>query len=210
VSNVLYLDIINSQSFYPAVHHSFDSIVENDDSNVDISGQRSPSGYSPEALDDFLAQITSRDAPNHELHLKIGAVCSIMRNLSSAKGLVKNQRVVIVRITARYIEVRLLNRGHRPDTTHCIPRIMFDFRPSYVSYTVRRRQFPLRLAYSTTFNSCQGLTFDSVVIDGRTDVFAHGQLYTALSRVRNRADAWVYLPDDRPDVANVVYKNLLM
>jgi ATP-dependent exoDNAse (exonuclease V) alpha subunit len=60
------------------------------------------------------------------------------------------------------------------------------------------------------FNSCQGLTFDSVVIDGRTDVFAHGQLYTALSRVRNRADAWFYLPDDRPDLANVVYEKLLM
>jgi hypothetical protein len=127
----------------PAVLHSFDSIVESDDGHVDVSGQRSPSHYSAEALEDFLAQITSNDAPNHELHLKVGVVCSIMRNLSSAKGLVKNQRVVVVRINARYIEVRLLNRGHRPDVTHCIPRIMFDFRPTYVSYTVRCRQFPL-------------------------------------------------------------------
>lgn len=133
-----------------------------------------------------------------------------MRNLSSAKGLVKNQRVVIVSTRARYIEVRLLNPGHRPNVTHCIPRIIFDFKPTYVSYTVRRRQFPLRLAYSTTFNSCQGLTFDSVVIDGRCDVFAHGQLYTALSRVRTREDAWVFMPDDRLDVANVVYPKLLM
>lgn len=133
-----------------------------------------------------------------------------MRNLSSAKGLVKNQRVVIVATRARYIEVKLLNRGHRPDTTHCIPRIVFDFRPTYVSYTVRRRQFPLRLAYSTTFNSCQGLTFDMVVIDGRCDVFAHGQLYTALSRVRARENACMFMPDDRPDVANVVYEKLLL
>jgi hypothetical protein len=56
--------------------------------------------YGAEALDDFLAQITSRDAPDHDLHLKVGAVCSIMRNLSSAKGLVKNQRVVVVRVKA--------------------------------------------------------------------------------------------------------------
>lgn len=133
-----------------------------------------------------------------------------MRNLSSAKGLVKNQRVVIVSTRARYIKVRLLNPGHRPNVTHCIPRIIFDFKPTYVSYTVRRCQFPLRLAYSTTFNSCQGLTFDSVVIDGRCDVFAHGQLYTALSRVRTREDAWVFMPDDRLDVANVVYPKLLM
>lgn len=163
-----------------------------------------------EALDNFLAQITSRDAPNHDLHLKVGAICSIMRNLSSAKGLVKNQRVVVVAMKARYIEVKLLNRGHWPDVTHCIPRIIFDFRPPYISYTVWRKQFPLRLAYSTTFNSCQGLTFDMVVIDGHSDVFAHGQLYTAVSRVRTRQDAWVYMPDERLDVANVVYPKLLM
>lgn len=190
-----------------AIHHSFDSIVENDGAALDPMTRPA---YGAEALDDFLAQITSRDAPDHDLHLKVGAVCSIMRNLSSAKGLVKNQRVVIIGVKARYIEVKLLHCGHRPDVTHCIPRINFDFRPPYVSYTVRRKQFPLRLAYSTTFNSCQGLTFDFVVTDGRSDVFAHGQLYTAISRVRSRNDAWVYMPDDRPDVANVVYPKLLM
>jgi hypothetical protein len=134
-----------------------------------------------------------------------------MRNLSLKKGLVKNKRVVVVATRARYIEVRLLDsRGtSRSGNTHLIPRIFFDFRPPFVSYTIRRKQFPLRLAYATTFNSCQGLTFDKVVIDGRCDVFAHGQLYTALSRVRTRGDAWVYLPDARPDVANVVFKKLL-
>jgi hypothetical protein len=172
----------------------------------------SPLPYNTEAVEDFLAQITSRNAPDHELHLKVGAVCSIMRNLSSAKGLVKNQHVVVVgtKAKARYIEVKLLNRGHRPDVTHCIPRINFDFRPSYVSYTIRCKQFPLRLAYSTTFNSCQGLTFDMVGINGRSDVFAHGQLYTTISRVRSRQDAWVLLPGDRDDLANVVYRKLLM
>ncbi|KAF8301996.1 hypothetical protein DL93DRAFT_2067285, partial [Clavulina sp. PMI_390] len=58
-------------------------------------------------------------------------------------------------------------------------------------------------------NSCQGLTYDKVGIDGRCDVFAHGQLYTAISRVRSRHDATLFLPDDRPDVANVVYRSLL-
>lgn len=166
--------------------------------------------YSAEAIDDFLAQVTSCDAPNHELHLKVGAVCSIMWNLSSVKGLVRNQQVVITSTKPQYIEVKSLNCGHHPDVTHCIPQIIFDFWPPYVSYTMQRKQFPLQLAYSTTFNSCQGLTFDRVAIDGHTDVFAHGQLYTAISRVCTRQDAWVYMPENRLDIANVVYPKLLM
>ena len=133
-----------------------------------------------------------------------------MQNLSIKKGLVKNKRVIVMATRARYIEVQLLDSGPSGGSTHLIPQIFFDFRLPYVSYTIRQKQFPLCLAYATTFNSCQGLTFDKVVIDGRCDVFAHGQLYTALSRVCTRGDAWVYLPDARPDVGNVVYKKLLI
>lgn len=146
-------------------------------------GAQGSTSWGPERTDDFLAQITSRKAPNHDLYLKEGAICCLMQNLCVSKGLVKNQRVIIVSAQSRYIEIWLLNRGSRPDVTHLLPRVIFDFRPPFVSYTIRRKQFPLRLAYSTTFNSCQGLTFDKVIIDGRTDVFAHSQLYTALSRV---------------------------
>jgi hypothetical protein len=188
-----------------AHHASFDSIIE-----YDANDPRHSTPTLIEQSPDFLAQITSPHAPNHDLFLKVGAICSITRNLSVAKGLVKNQHVVIVGTRPRYIEVKLLNRGNRPDTTHCIPRINFDFKPPFVSFTIRRKQFPLRLAYAATFNSCQGLTFDKVGIDVRNDVFAHGQLYTALSRVRSRFDAWLLIPPDKPDVANIVYDRLLL
>ena len=44
--------------------------------------------------------------------------------------------------------------------------------------------FPFALAYSTTFHTCEGLAFDSVGISLTLPVFTHGQLYTALLRVR--------------------------
>lgn len=166
--------------------------------------------YSAQATEDFLAMVRSPEAPDHELHLKPGTICSLMRNLSIKNGLVKNKRVIVVAAHSRYIEVRLLDRGHRPDQTYCLPRINFDFRPRFVSYTIRRKQFPLKLAYATTFNSSQGLTFDRVVLDARCDVFSHGQLYTALSRVRSRHDIMIFAPDQRPDLANVVYPSLLL
>jgi ATP-dependent exoDNAse (exonuclease V) alpha subunit len=56
---------------------------------------------------------------------------------------------------------------------------------------VVRRQFLLRLAYATTFNSSQGLTLDRTVVDLQQGVFAHGQLYTALNRIRQRGDGRV-------------------
>jgi hypothetical protein len=77
------------------------------------------------------------------------------------------------------------------------PRISFDFQPHQTSWTVERRQFSLRLAYAITFNSCQGLTLDKVVLDLTIPVFAHGQLYTSLSRVRRGNDVHMLLSSDK-------------
>ncbi|KAF7133746.1 hypothetical protein CNMCM5793_005100 [Aspergillus hiratsukae] len=94
----------------------------------------------------------------------------------------------------------------------CLPRITFEFRPHRANWTVQRRQFPLRLAYATTFNSCQGLTLDRVVLDLTMPVFAHGQLYTSLSRVRRGADIRILRnPWERDEpTLNVVYRDLLL
>ncbi|KIK48322.1 hypothetical protein CY34DRAFT_72376 [Suillus luteus UH-Slu-Lm8-n1] len=58
----------------------------------------------------------------------------------------------------------------------------------------------------------QGLTLRRAVVDVRTDGFAHGQLYTVLSRVRNRRDIralWSQANEER-ETANVVYPSLLL
>ncbi|KAJ6038801.1 hypothetical protein N7460_007518 [Penicillium canescens] len=153
--------------------------------------------------------------PPHELSLKIGAVASVMRNLSIEKNLVKNVRVQVVNLLPNVVQVRLLRRACTPGTespTFYLPRITFEFRPHRANWTVQRRQFPLRLAYATTFNSCQGLTLDRVVLDLTLPVFAHGQLYTSLSRVRSAVDIRILRdPNDiEQDTINVVYHELLL
>jgi len=71
-------------------------------------------------------------------------------------------------------EVRLRESRRRPDVTHCIPHIMF------------------------MFNSCQGLTLDSVVIDGRTNVT---HLLRALSA--SLLDGWGFVCWETVDPENL-------
>jgi hypothetical protein len=166
----------------------------------------------PVATSDYLVLLTHPGVPNHELQLKVGAICVLTRNLSIKKGLVKNAYVIIKSVQRNYVEVTLLSENAFQLNTHdyCIPRITFEFCPTNVNFTVHRKQFPLRLAYATTFNSCQGLTLQRIVLDLQTEVFAHGQLYTALTQVRSQNDAMVLVANDTRTTANIVYKNLLL
>jgi hypothetical protein len=138
--------------------------------------------------------------------------------MSVKKGLVKNARLIIEQLHRRFIQVRLINNltGDISDPL-CLPRIRFEFTPPKSSWTIHRIQFPLRLAYATTFHGCVGLTLDKTVLDTRTDVFTHGQLYTSLSRVRNRTDTRLLRDEtSSPDenhihlTTNIVYKDLLL
>ena len=160
---------------------------------------------------DYLSLQQENGVPAHELNLKQGCVCTIMRNLDINEGSVKNRRVVVEKLLERVVEVRLIDTSsHR--RTFCIPRITFEFQPKNCPWTIQRRQFPLRLAYATTFNSCQGLTLDKVVLDLRTSVFTHCQLYCSVSRVRHR-NACKKLMEEENETGttrNVVYQELLL
>ena len=50
------------------------------------------------------------------------------------------------------------------------------------------KQFPLQLGYGLTIHKAQGKTLSKVNIDISHGAFAHGQLYVALSRTRNKED----------------------
>ena len=154
-----------------------DSLKETDDTHL----------LPPESMLDYTTRHTPPGMPPHSLQVKTNAVFRLMRNFSVDHGLVKNVRVIVTDVGARIITVRLLRgvggRQIFDDEQILIPRITFltDL-PS--GYTLRRQQFPLAPAYATTFNSCQGMTLDTLGVDLTRPVFSHGQLYTALSRVR--------------------------
>ena len=70
--------------------------------------------------------------------------------------------------------------------THLIPRI--GFYADHAHLKLRRRQFPLRLAFAMTVHKSQGQTLGRVGIDLCHPFFAYGQLGVAVSRAQRSAD----------------------
>ena len=130
----------------------------------------------PTALLDYLSLHPPPSLPPPTLTLKSGTVCRMLRNFSVDRGLVKNACVVVTHLGVHVVAVKkLLQDGITTDDI-LLPHITFTASlPS--GHTLLRKQFPLSLAYATTFNSCQGLTLDRLGADLTRPVFSHGQLY---------------------------------
>ena len=149
--------------------------------------------------------------PPHELMLRVGDICLLQRNLDRQEGLVNNCKVQILEIRRFCIRELLLQTM----TEVAIPRIRFKFRLPYgQSFEMIRTQFPLRLAYSLTYNKAQGQSLERAIIDVTTPPFAHGHLYVALSRATlAEGIACIVNADQITDggitLQNVIYHDLL-
>ena len=70
---------------------------------------------------------------------------------------------------------------------------------SGLDYNFKRVQFPVCLAFAMTVHKSQGQTFDRVGLYLEHPVFAHGQLYVAMSRCRNPTALKVFILGDSED-----------
>ena len=195
-------EVVNAVAGNSHTYYAADTLEEAQEAGLDNSN----------SLLHYAARQTPPGLPPHALQLKVNSVYRLMCNLSVDCGLTKNTQVVIVSLGQRLVTVRKLDPTPHTSLSSqhiLIPCISFSHvLPS--AHTLLRHQFPLALAYATTFNSCQGLTLDTVGIDLIRPVFSHGQLYTALSRIRHRSHGRVRLPLGQTSTTNVVYKEILL
>ena len=119
------------------------------------------------------------EAAPTSIKLKVGSQVMLKTNLDVSTGLVNGSRGVILQMTESNVLVKFTN-----NLEIRIEKNNWEIIDS--EGVAVRWQIPLILAWSLTTHKSQGATLDYAICDVGPSIFAPGQAYVALSRVRNK------------------------
>jgi len=163
---------------------------------------------------EFLNTLTITGMPPHKLALRVGAPIILLRNLHGDQGMCNGTRLRVIELRRNVIAAEILTGTHVGRKVF-IPRITLISQNKTLPFQLRRRQFPVQLAYAMTINKAQGQSVDLVGLYLPQPVFTHGQLYVALSRVTSPHGIRILtqnhdkIEEDGVYTSNVVFREVI-
>jgi ATP-dependent DNA helicase PIF1 len=94
------------------------------------------------------------------------------------------------------IEAEITTGTHQGESVF-LHRMSMQPSDNLLPFTFVRRQFPIRPCYAMTINKAQGQTLNKVALYLKDDVFTHGQLYVAMSRVTSYENLIIFTNRDK-------------
>lgn len=168
----------------------------------------------PVAMKPIIRGFSYNNMLQSAIKMKIGCPLILARNLLPAAGLVNGLRVVLVRLSQKLLHCLIVTDKHKGKVV-VISKTKFKKRQANndCPYEFVRTQFSVRACFSMTINKSQGQTFrGKVAIMLDPPVFAHGQLYVALSRLSTFRNAVIMvksLPTDFEQTSQLITKNVV-
>lgn len=160
---------------------------------------------------EFLNSLKCSGVPNHEIYLKAGTPVMLLRNIDYANGLCNGTRLMVTRLGTHVVEARIIT-GEKANKSVLIPRMSLTPPDPRLPFKFEELQYPLIVSYAMTINKSQGQSLSHVGIFLPRPVFTHGQLYVAVSRVRNRDGLRILISEENKNdsitTTNVVYKEV--
>ncbi|KAL5729946.1 DNA helicase [Ranunculus cassubicifolius] len=144
---------------------------------------------------DYLNSITPGNLPPHKLDLKKGCPIILTRNINPTDGFCNGTRLLCRNFYPNLIQAEIVTGSYKgkPAFLHRIPlKSNADMK---LPFSLTRKQFPIRLSFALTIHRSQGQTIPFVGVYLPHNVFAHGQLYVALSRGKSRENTRVMIND---------------
>ena len=146
---------------------------------VDIINQYELNKLKTEKIIYRLKKIKNTNLKISDITLCVGAQVMITRNLDIANGIVNGTRGIVEILNKDSVTLKLVSgKLILIDYFHVNPED---------DKSINFKYLPLILSWALSIHKCQGATLDAIEINLGESIFADGQMYTAISRARNKS-----------------------
>jgi ATP-dependent DNA helicase PIF1 len=104
-----------------------------------------------------------------------GLQVMVTRNINLDAGIINGTTGIITTLSPTSVTIKSGNKNH----------VIYYHKDVNDNNNTHIKFMPIKLAYALSIHKAQGATLDAIEVDGSDNIFAAGQLYTALSRARD-------------------------